>query len=279
MKNTEETTQHLSLLLVVLGQRFILFFSIVILLFLPRGDEDSLSITLPASFLLFDCSSSGVVLLFPEMAVISLHLLFIKPSPWAWPALIFSYPGITVHHRGWSRSLKARSLLCRSESVSASLRLFGKRSQSCVSVPASNYSLAVWLSLSPSLSFPYSSAQSPFFLSLSLCLATLFPLLCSVPLIWSPWFSLTECLFVWWVSYSSLWGYEIFWSSTRGECLQLQHASLWLESARSVAYTGTTVLCELYWRIGEMQTRLPSRRTAHFILFHKHHRQVGLRWL
>lgn len=53
MTNTEETTrQHLSLLLVVLGQRFILFFRVVILLFLPRRDEDSLSITLPSSSLI-----------------------------------------------------------------------------------------------------------------------------------------------------------------------------------------------------------------------------------
>lgn len=159
----KQRKQHISLLLVVLGQGFILFFGVVILLFLPRRDEDSLSITLPASFLFFDCASSGEVL-FSEVAVISLHLLFITPSSWACPALIFSsllWSLFTteVDHVLWTWG----SLLCGSQSISASLLLFAMRSQSWVSVPASNYDLSVCLSLS----FSYSSAQSPSFLSRS----------------------------------------------------------------------------------------------------------------
>lgn len=263
MTSTEETTRrHLSLLLVVMGQGFILFFSVVVLLFLPRRDEDSLSITLPASFLFFDCSSSAEVLAVWDGSQSSLSP-FHHAITLSVPCSNFLlHPVITVHHWGQSRSLNAGSSLCRSQSVLASLLLFGMCSQSWVSVPASSYSLSLCLSLS------YSSAQSPSFLSLSLCLPTLFPLLCSVSLIWSPWFSSSECFFVWWVSHSSLWGYETFWSSTRGECLQLQYTSLWLQSAHSVVYTGATVLCELHWRIKEMQTRLPSRHTAHFISFH-----------
>lgn len=158
----KQRKQHISLLLVVLGQGFILF-SGVILLFLPRKDEDSLSITLPASFLFFDCASSGGVL-FPEVAVISLHLLFITPSSWACPALIFSsilwsLLITEVNHILW----KWGAWLCRSQSVSASLLLLAMRSQSRVLVPASNYGLSVCLSLS----FSYSYAQSPSFLSRS----------------------------------------------------------------------------------------------------------------
>lgn len=189
MTNVEETThQHFSLLLVVLGQGFILFFNVVILLFLPRRDEDSLSITLPASSLFFDCSSSGEVLLFPEVAVISLHLLFITPSPWACPALIFSSILWSLFITEANHVLWTKGRYCAGQSVSASLLLFVMRSQSWISVPVSNYSLSLSLSLILLPSLPLFSH--------SLWLPTLFPLLCSVSLIWSPWFSLSECLFV-----------------------------------------------------------------------------------
>lgn len=174
------------------------------------------------------------------------------------------HPVITVHHWGRSRPLNVGGVTVR---VTVRFSIFATPCDA-FTVLSFGSCFQLWsLCLSISLFLLFFCPVSLFSLSL-FCFPTLFPLLCSVSLIWSPWFSLPECLFVWWVSHSSLWGYETFWSCTRGECLQLQYTSLWLRSAHSVAYTSATVLCELCWGIKEMQTRLPSRHTAHFISVH-----------
>lgn len=272
MTNTEETTrQHLSLLLVVMGQGFILFFSVVVLLFLPRRDEDSLSITLPASFLFFDCSSSAEVLLFSWGGSQSpFHHAITLSVPCS---NFLLHPVITVHHWGRSRSLNVGSSLCKSQSVLASLLLFGICSQSWVSVPASSYSLFVCLSLS------YSSAQSPSFLSLSL-FASLHYFHCFAAFLWigPPDFRLLS-------------------ASLSGECLTLLSGGMKLSEVlpEENAFSSSTHLCG--YRVLTAWSTLVPRCSVNFTEELKrckqgclpdtqltsshftHHRQANLWWL